>query len=159
MRMIEEDDMNKRLLGQVATVEQALPGNHVMLKFDNALELGVLAGRAMPTELLELAGECKAAPELRSFARVPTWVKRFLLRQGGVQDSEVEILTPLKVGDQAAEDHLDLFVALVEWSFGLEEQTKVKVVPVSLASRLLSDARGEKYNFDQDVPPVEIINR
>jgi hypothetical protein len=65
----------------------------------------------------------------------------------------------LKVGDQAAEDHLDLFVALVEWSFGLEEQTKVKVVPVSLASRLLSDARGEKYNFDQDVPPVEIINR
>ena len=71
VRMIEEDDKNKRLLGEVATVEQVLPGNHVMLKFDNALELGVLAGRAMPIELLELAGECKAAPELKSCARVP----------------------------------------------------------------------------------------
>jgi hypothetical protein len=64
VRMIEEDDLNKRPLGQVATVEQVLPDNHVMLKFDKALELGVFVGRAMPIEFLELAervGELRGA--------------------------------------------------------------------------------------------------
>ena len=87
------------------------------------------------------------------------WVKRWLLKSGGGQDPEVEQLTAVKVGDQAAEDHIDLFASLVEWSFELEEQSKIKVVPASLSCRLLSDAIGENINFDEDVPAVAIIDK
>ena len=158
VRMVEEDVNNKRFLGEIATVEQVLKSGVAMVKF-HKVEIGGLAARSMPVEAFELESFGKPVPELRTLVRTARWIKRSLLRRGGVQDPEVELLSQVKVGDQASEDHIDLFVACVEWSFGLEEQTRVKTVPVSFASRLLSDAAGEKYNHVEDVPSVEIIDK
>ena len=61
VRMVEEDDKEKRFLGEVATVEKVCSSGQVFLKFDKGFELGAFAGRDMSTKLLELAGDCKAA--------------------------------------------------------------------------------------------------
>ena len=69
------------------------------------------------------------------------------------------VLTALRKSDQASEDHIDLFIACLEWSLELEGSTKIKLVPAALANRLLSDVQGRDYSKDEVLPKVEVINK
>ena len=61
--------------------------------------------------------------------------------------------------EQASEDHLDLFIACLEWSLDLEDQEEVKMVPVSLASRIIKDAKGEAYHKHEPPSTVEVTDK
>ena len=148
-----------RLLGCPAKVERMLPDSVVEVVFKDFLKHG-LAHRVLSAALLEHkpAGEKKPV-ELRTLVRTPRWLKKWLLEAAGVYDPRFDVITKLEVNDQASEDHLDLFAALVEWSFELGEGRKVKVVPAMLASRILSDARGEAYHLEEPLPPPAVIEK
>ena len=69
------------------------------------------------------------------------------------------MLTKFKAKDQASEDNIDTFGETVVWSLELEEQTFVKFVPAALASRILSDARGEAYSTFEPLPAQDVIDK
>ena len=79
--------------------------------------------------------------------------------QGRGSDPQVELLSNLKNGDHASEDHIDLFGGLVEWSFGLEEQQNLKFVPAVLATRILSVSGGEAYSAVEPLPLQTVIEK
>ena len=154
---VEHPDF-KRFLGCVAKVERMLPDSMVKVSFKDYLKHG-LADRAVSAALLEHKPAGATSPDLKTLARSAGHVKRWLLKAGGVNDPRVDVITLLKPGDQASEDHLDLYSSIVEWSFDLGELRKVKAVPAMLANRILSDARGEAYHLEEPMPSDTVVEK
>ncbi len=158
-RCVVEKSVFKRLLGLVGKVADVVDEETVKVAFPLEAHLGI-APILVPACLLEveLAPEHKA-PELKTMLRQSRWLKKQLLEAAGVSDPEKQVVTALKVGDQAAEDHLDLFGSAVQWSLGLSESTKVKVVPASLSLRILCDARGLAVSELEPLPSPEVVEK
>ena len=154
---VEHPDF-KRFLGCFAKVERMLPDLMVKVSFKDYLRHG-FADRAVSAALLEHKPAGATSPDLKTLARSARHVKRWLLEAAGVHDPRFDLITALKPGDQASEDHLDLFASIVEWSFELGELGKVKVVPAMLANRMLSDARGDDYHLEEPLPPGAVIEK
>ena len=154
---VEHPDF-KRFLGCVAKVERMLPDSMVKVSFKDYLRHG-FADRAVSAALLEHKPVGATSPDLKTLVRVARHVKRWLLQAAGVQDPRVDVITLLKPGDQASEDHIDLYSAIVEWSFDLGELRKVKAVPAMLANRILSDARGEAYHLEEPMPSDTVVEK
>ena len=154
---VEHPDYRK-LLGCFAKVERMLPDLMVRVSFKDYLKHG-LADRALSAALLEHKPAGDKRPELKTLVRQPRYLKRWLLEAAGVHNPCFDVITALKPDDQASEDHLDLFAAVVEWSFELGELGKVKVVPAMLANRMLSDARGDDYHLEEPLPPGAVIEK
>ena len=148
----------KRFLGCFAKVERMLPGLMVRVVFKDYLKHG-LAERVLSAALLEHKPAGDKMPELKTLVRQPRYLKRWLLEAACVHNPCFDVITALKPGDQASEDHLDLFASIVEWSFELGELGKVKVVPAILANRMLSDARGDDYHLEEPLPPGAVIEK
>ena len=98
----------------------------------------------VPQDILEsvVSGEARAAP-LNNLVRQARYLKRQLLFESGVCNPEEEALSLVEHGDQASDDQIDCYGALVVWSVGLTESSKIKCVPAALALEILKDARLE----------------
>ena len=130
-------------LGSFASVTKIEPNNVIQVTFEDHTRFG-LAPRSFKADLFEVRGELKANLELKTLVRQPRHLKIRLMQGGGVENPDWDVLTPLgSIKEQASEDHIDLFAACVEWSIGLGEQTRIKVVPARLSRKLVQDARLE----------------
>jgi hypothetical protein len=83
-------------------------------------------------------------------------VKKMILMEIGVADPQCEHIEALTLKDEWLSDHqVDLFAALVRWSFGFEHEQKIQYVPLYLSrlnlEGILQDPMGNyEHPFGND---------
>ena len=134
-RVSHEDYVHKLKYGASGCVIKMIDENHI----EGKLESG-LAVVKLPTFLLESVKGLKKAEPLKNLARIAMSEKRSLLMEIGIErpiDASVEAL---KAKDkEAADQHVDLCAAIVRWSLGLLESSKVQYVELTLSRLVLED--------------------
>ena len=152
VRVVVEDASFKSHLGQAGKVKASY-GDDIEVCFNN-YELFGLAPVKIPLRLLDKDTlDVKPAGPLKTMVRTSRALKQALLESAEVIQPDRDVVSTLKIGNQASDDQIDVFSATVLWSLDLTENNKVRVVPARLAGRILSDLNGEAYS---DLEPLAL---
>lgn len=134
-RVSHEDYVHKLKYGASGCVIKVIDENHI----EGKLESG-LAVVKLPTFLLESVKGLKKAEPLKNLTRIAMSEKRSLLMEIGIERPSDASVEALKAKDkEAADQHVDLYAAIVRWSLGLLESSKVQYVELTLSRLVLED--------------------
>lgn len=134
-RVSHEDHVHKLKYGASGSVFKVIDEHHI----EGKLEAG-LAVITLPTFLLEKTAGLRKAEPLKNLTRITMSEKRSLLMEIGIDGRSEATVEALKVKDkEAADQHVDLYAAIVRWSFGLLESSKVQYVELILSRLVLED--------------------
>ena len=134
-RVSHEDYVHKLKYGASGCVIKVIDENHI----EGKLESG-LAVVKLPTFLLESVAGLRKAEPLKNLTRIAMSEKRSLLMEIGIERPSDASVEALKAKDkEAADQHVDLYAAIVRWSLGLLESSKVQYVELTLSRLVLED--------------------